>query len=516
MLNNSKSDKQTLCFDKIGNPSNTMDYFLLAGIVLIGFSLRYYKLAGNLYSDELWINVTAASPFPAFYQEFMQDWVHPPLIHFLARAWVYIFGLSDLSGRLVSLIFGVLSIPLIYWLGKMVSGSKAGLIAASLLALSPVHIYHSQYGRHYSLFVFFVLLSMLAFLKVYYRPNDRNYCIFYCLCTILLVYTHYFGWLIVFCQSLFFIFLRYTFLKRWILLQAFILLSYIPWIILVLKFTMEPASNQLLVPGANQVLVPHIGWFKKIYVSELFNAIALFNGNLPLFHQRNLGLFLLGGISILSMKNIFSKDKHYRDSILFIFSCVVIPFILVYVVSRTIQPIWIFRGMLLSVPAYYLLISSGSQQFTSKKISIALMIIPILWMSLASWHYTLNEHRMPFEQISKYLERESESGDPILVENSWLSNPIFHYYKGKGNLYELRESNVSIVPVSNKMNLSRIHSQKRESGSRLILVTYQPESAEEFRGELFSTYRYVKVDRFSGYGEQGQREYVDIFVFKKR
>ena len=144
------------------------------------------------------------------------------------------------------------------------------------------------------------------------------------------------------------------------------------------------------------------------------------------------------------------------------------------------------------------------------------MIIPILWISLASWYYIRNEHRMPFEQITKYLERESESGDPILVENSWLANPLFHYYKGKGNLYELQESNVSIVPVSNKMNLSRIHSQKRESGSRLILVTYQTDWADEIRGELFSSYRFVKLNRFFGYGEQGQREYVDMFVFKER
>lgn len=515
-MNNSKSDRQTLLFDKIDNPTSLMNHFLLVGIVILGFGLRYYHLAGNLYSDEVWINTAANSPFPYFYQQFIQDWVHPPLFHFLARAWVYVFGISDISGRLVALLFGVLSIPLIYWLGKMISGSKVGLMAASLLALSPVHIYHSQYGRHYSLFVFFVLLSMIGFLKVYHQPNDRNCGIFYCLSSILLVYTHYFGWLIVFCQSLFFIFRRFTFLRRWVLLQSFILLSYIPWIFLVLKFTMDPVSNQVLVPGSNQYLVPHIGWMGRPSLSEPLNTLALFNGNLPLFHQRNLGLWLLGGISILSIKSIFSNDKKNLEKILFLFSCVIIPFILVFIVSYTLQPIWLLRAMLLSVPAWYLLISLGSQQFTSKKITIGLMIIPILWMSLASCYYVSSEHRMPFEQIAKYLERESGNGDQILVENSWLANSLFHYYRGKGILYELKETNVSVVPVSHKMNLSEIHSQKRESGNQLILVTYQPESAEEIRGELFSTYRFVKLNRFFGDGEQGQREYVDIYVFKKR
>ena len=87
-MNNPKSVHQTLLSDNIGNPTGLMNYIFLIGIVFLGFGLRYYHLAGNLYSDEVWINTAANSSFSYFYQQFIQDWVHPPLFHFLARALV--------------------------------------------------------------------------------------------------------------------------------------------------------------------------------------------------------------------------------------------------------------------------------------------------------------------------------------------------------------------------------------------------------------------------------------------
>jgi uncharacterized membrane protein len=504
--------KGFLHISKIGYKGNIVSmtkkvpkkYFLLIGIFLVGLGLRWLQLSGNLYADEVWIIKTAVSPFPDFVQELKEDWVHPPLFHFLVRGWVYFFGLSDLSGRLVALTFGVLSILLIFWLGEWISGVRTGLVAAGLLALSPIHIYYSQYGRHYSLFVFFVLLSMAAFLKVYYQLDNRRYGIFYIFSSILLVYTHYFGWLIVFCQGFFFLFRRFNYFRHWVVLQAIVILSYIPWIFLVAKFASETVSNQQLVP--------HISWMERPSLWEPVRTLIWFNGLLPIPHQGVLSFLLLGGISLLSLKGIFRKDK-YREAILFLFSCVVVPFVLVFVVSRTVQPIWILRAMLVSLPAYYLLIALGSQQI-GEKASFGLMFIPIIWMSLVCLSYLRNEHRMPYEQIASYLESESEDGIPILVENTYLMNPLFFYYKGKGFLYELWESNISVVSDSNKGSLSQIE----KGGDRLILVTYTPSGQREIQSKLSSTYRVAKRKEFFGYGEDlpGQQlRKVSIFFYEK-
>ena len=477
-----------------------MDYFLLICITLAGLEIRSFQLAGNLYSDEVWIITTAASPFHDFIQEILQDWVHPPLFHFLARGWIYIFGLSDLSGRLISITFGVISIPLIYWLGKQIAGSKTGIFAAALLALSPIHIYHSQYGRHYSIFVFFVILSMVSFLKVYDQPTNRKYGVFYCISNILLVYTHYFGWLMVFSQFLFFLFGRFPFLKHWAVLQVVIYSSYIPWIYIVSKYITK---------------VKHLDWMKPPSFLEPLHTLSIFNGTIPFSHQKVIGILLFGFFILLSLKNIFREKIKTRENILFLFLCIFVPFVSVFLVSHTVKPIWVTRAMLLSIPAYYLLISIGHQCIKRKMLSYSLMMIPLVWIAISAIFHVRGDHRMPYENIASYLGQESGKDVPILVESTYLMNPIFHYYKGNGVLYELKENNVSVVPAVNKDNIPHILSMNNSIGERLILVTYT-DAGKIMKEEIESRYIFDKQKEFIGYGEEGQMRKVIVSFYKEK
>jgi mannosyltransferase len=186
----------------------------------VGLMLRWYKLSGDLYADEIWITESVKLPFDAFLREVMDDWVHPPLFFFIVRGLGLLFGFHELSGRLVALVAGVLSIPLIAWIGSLSHSRKVGVIAAILLAISPIHIWHSQYGRHYSLFVFFVLLSTATFMKVWQDPRSRLWSSLYVLSSVVLVYTHNFGWLLILCQNVAFILFRFTTVKHWAALQV--------------------------------------------------------------------------------------------------------------------------------------------------------------------------------------------------------------------------------------------------------------------------------------------------------
>ena len=478
---------------------------MLAGIVIAGWKIRSFQLAGNLYSDEVWIITTAVSSFPVLLQEITQDWVHPPLFHFIARGWIHLFGLSDVSGRLISMTFGVISIPLIYWLGKQIAGSKTGIIAATLLALSPMHVYHSQYGRHYSLFVFLVMLSMAGFLKVYDQPTNRKYGMFYCISSILLVYTHYFGWLIVFCQFLLFLAGRFTYIRNWSLLQIVMVFSYIPWVYVVL--------NYLYRTNSSHHFASPFDWIEPPSFLEPLQTLSLFNGTLPFSHQGKIGILFFGSIVLLSLKGLFRENTKNRDVILFLFTCVVVPFVLVFVVSQTVKPIWIARAMLLSIPAYYLLVSIGSQQVKNKLLSFGFILIPLTWMSISTLFFIRSDHRMPFEYIASYLEKESGKAVPILVESTYLMNPIFHYYKGDGVLYELRDNNVSVIPADHKDNLNHILSSKIGIEDRLILVTYT-NAGIKMREEILSKYNVEKEKEFIGYGEEGQTRKVTISFYK--
>lgn len=82
------------------------------------------------------------------------------LNHYLIEPWI---GLDALGVRLLPVIFGIASIPLLFWAGRKLFGPPAGLFASLLALLNPWHLYLSQFARYYPLVFFFSILVIVAF-----------------------------------------------------------------------------------------------------------------------------------------------------------------------------------------------------------------------------------------------------------------------------------------------------------------------------------------------------------------
>jgi len=74
---------------------------------------------------------------------------HPPGYFVLMLGWVRVAGTSLEAIRLPSVLAGVLSVGLLFLLVRRIAGSRAGLVAASLLAVHGFHVYWSQLARMY-------------------------------------------------------------------------------------------------------------------------------------------------------------------------------------------------------------------------------------------------------------------------------------------------------------------------------------------------------------------------------
>src|SRR3954470_17033805 len=118
--------------------------WLLAGLVVLALILRLWHLgAWGLEGDEIFTlrdsrEPRLSNPRPLLYL----------LNYLLIRP---TFGLNELGLRILPAFFGVLAIPTVYFVGRRLVGSRAALFAALLVALSPIHIYQSQYARYWSL-----------------------------------------------------------------------------------------------------------------------------------------------------------------------------------------------------------------------------------------------------------------------------------------------------------------------------------------------------------------------------
>jgi 4-amino-4-deoxy-L-arabinose transferase-like glycosyltransferase len=73
-----------------------------------------------------------------------------------------------LAGRLLSALFGIGSVLLLYISGRKLTGSVAvGIVAAAVLAVSPIHIASSQKIAPDALVVFFVLLAFYGAVGIF-------------------------------------------------------------------------------------------------------------------------------------------------------------------------------------------------------------------------------------------------------------------------------------------------------------------------------------------------------------
>ena len=72
---------------------------------------------------------------------------NPPLYYLLLNGWTRLFGTSDAGLRLFSLLCALLTIPLLWLLGRELGGESLGRTAVLLFALSPVSLFYSVEGR---------------------------------------------------------------------------------------------------------------------------------------------------------------------------------------------------------------------------------------------------------------------------------------------------------------------------------------------------------------------------------
>ncbi|HET9530033.1 MAG TPA: glycosyltransferase family 39 protein [Blastocatellia bacterium] len=93
---------------------------------------------------------------------------HPQAYYFLMWTWTKLFGTSLTAIRLPSVLFGTLSLILVFFVASRVYGQMAGILCMAMLAFNGHHIYWSQMARMYAMLCFLGLLSTLLLLKLVY------------------------------------------------------------------------------------------------------------------------------------------------------------------------------------------------------------------------------------------------------------------------------------------------------------------------------------------------------------
>jgi len=99
---------------------------------------------------------------------------HPPLYYLLLHYWIGLNGTGAYEVRLLSVIFGAATIPMVYLIGKRMANDLVGLMAALILAFSPFNIYYAQETRMYTLLMFNASVAIYALVRLLTDPRSNR------------------------------------------------------------------------------------------------------------------------------------------------------------------------------------------------------------------------------------------------------------------------------------------------------------------------------------------------------
>ncbi len=406
-------------------------YIFLVLIVFLGIFLRFYGIdkENGLWYDEILSYSLAKEPFPFGVIEAVAKNSFQGVFHYLYLAlWMFLFGESDMSLRLSSLILGVFLIPAVFFLGKEVHSRGLGLFASLMVSLNPLLIYYSQEVRPYSLLALLGALSVLFVLRAVRNPGSLNFSLL-AVINVLILYTYTIGFVFVFSQALIlFIYLKFIGkkpLKNFILMVFAVIFLYLPYLVSVINNFSYYYNSAFIEPffysklGWYSILITLQDWFtpmlsgiyrhdftfyKKVFFNGTTGSIFVFGIILPV-----IGLFIFGFLKSLK----FYKHKFW----LIITPCVVFLFFGILAALRG-DFCLVTRHTLLVFPPVLFLCCAGLYKISNKKIILfsTAMVLSFYLYNFTSENSVSKWERAGIKPVTSFLSRyDLKSGDFVLV-----------------------------------------------------------------------------------------------------
>jgi mannosyltransferase len=412
---------------------------LLLLIVAVGAYLRFHMLGvRSLWPPECFSVLLAWQPWPMFLRTMWWGEANMAFYYTLLRGWA-LLGDSEAWLQGLSALFGVLTIPAVYALGKRFLGRKVGLFAAALLAVHSAHINHSEQMRCYSLWILLAVLSTYCFLALLESPHRKVLWLLYIFLAVLLIYTQVFGIFLLSAHWLAVI-PRIKRLRIWKILAM----------IAAIGLLCLPMELVMLLRNRGQ-----LGWIPPVSISgvwEVFRSIVGTDVLGPHDLATTLVLSILYVVTwILAVSGIF-RAKHFQSSesaaktaVVVLTWSLVFPFVVITAISFA-RPILYPRYLLMSLPAAVLLAGQGLSTIErsvarGRLASLAALLVmsALAFVGTHRFDSELKDSGNDFRGVSNYILEHKEPGDAVIFYNfsvSWAFDYYtrrFHETGGKGS-----------------------------------------------------------------------------------
>lgn len=407
-------------------------------LILAGCLLRFKGLTyQSLWFDELASALISdpASAFLSVIKDTLQD-NHPPLYQVLLWAWYNFFGYTEFSGRSLSAIIGSCGIIAMYYLARELFNSRIAFYSALISVFNYFLIFYSQETRSYALLFLLTCISWYFFLQIMRQKRKWPY-VAYTVSTVFLLYTHYYGFLVLLSQvTILFVFLQFRIknlaeLKYFLPAMGVLLLSIIP--LAPYMFAMATRESWWLEQPAPWFIIGYIRKYFDSYILTVVFCVLIVFGIKTTLHVRE-------------------SAENFKWPLVLILIWLGISYLVPYIRGFVSLPMLHVRYTIICLPAIIMLVALGINNIR-KPGTRNLIIALVAFGSFMTLNYTIEY----YTKIDKEQYREAITS----VLKLYGQEPVYACHSRSINTYlKLLGSPVrsfsyqNIIPVLERDNIN--------------------------------------------------------------
>jgi hypothetical protein len=429
------------------NKEKQKEILVLILCLLIGFALRFYTFEQkSLWLDEVYTFNDSRDDLRGqirFYEE-NPTFLHPPLF-FILTHFFYPFEKPERDLRIIPLIFGILSIPMIYFLARSFSPYIALPCSVSLTFMA-YHISLSQDGRSYSLLMFIAMVGLYFFMK-YFRTSRKRYLMVASLFFAILFYTSYSSVIFITLSQILWFYrpikeYKEPFLSSFLTFNGLIFLFCLPWIVFVIYYYKgQPIAEEIpyakdivsLWSIANGILHDWVPYAPLMICSGIL--LILF----PILSRNKKNAIILLSILVLPIIGLYLfcnlfNFRHFVASRYFI-SFLPLFFISIYLSLHTIEFRFEILKRFLRLRLLFVILFLVSN----------IIILPLYYRS----------EKQDFRGLVTYLDGEIKDNDLIILSTVAYFPGILHYFgvSPEGRHYSIPYRRISEDDIEYRISL---------------------------------------------------------------
>lgn len=364
-------------------------------VLALAFGLRLVNLNQSFWLDEAAQVIESTRPLSQ--QLNISSDFHPPLYHVFLHFWLKL-GTTEVLARLPSVAFGVVSIYVLYRIGKILVGHKAALFSALLLSLSGYHIWYSQEARPYILFTLLSLVSTFFLM--------RKQWIYYTLFALLCMYTLYFAPFLFFGHLIYIFLFEKKSLRLFFCATGTVVIGFQPWLPYFIT-QLHIGTGGFFAGWTDVVSQPVLKAIPLTFAKFILGKGSIDNNILYLMAV--LPVFVIFCFSA----GILSVNRQGKKLLVLFF----IPFASAALISLFI-PVLAAQRLIFLLPFFCLIIAAGIYKFTTAIKYSAIVTVFVAFTASAISYYS-----------NPYIQREQWRQAVKFVENTayWGSVSLFAF-----------------------------------------------------------------------------------------